>query len=561
MLAFVAQIAYAQQTSQWGDQGDGTFRNPVIAGDFSDPDPIRVGKDYYMVSSTFESVPGVTILHSKDLVNWQNLGGVFHDMENITPEFTWQRMNRFNAGVYAPTLRYHDGKFWVFVNFYTDGFFAATAENPEGPWTIWQLKDKNGKPLKTLKWTDPCPFWDDDGKAYLGSSRPPGKHWYSYLFQMSPDGRQLLDADVDHMNEDDIVYQYPNGGTLISPHYSSEGNKIYKRNGYYYLVHIEFLGENAGTHIYRSKNIYGTHPDGSPGSPGNPGEYVIKRMDRSAAELGGVYKQEIPGQGGFVDTDDGRWFWIAQLNRYNSDGRPPVLLPVTWIDDWPIVGVDVDEQGYGKMAWQLPKPIPSEEIYLPHGSDHFDEEELQPIWSWNHQPRDDKWSLTERAGFMRLYASKTANESADFFKISNTLNQRHMRSDTAVVTIKVDISNMADGQVAGLSHFNGGQDYSLLGVEMKQQTKRLLYRKNDSENIIGPLLTDVKEVYLRSISLFNNELRYEYSTDGVNFHSLGDVYIQSCANFQGDMVGIFTYNNLEQGYVDVDYFNYHIINQ
>ncbi|MDX1699047.1 MAG: family 43 glycosylhydrolase, partial [Melioribacteraceae bacterium] len=394
---------FAQQTGKWGDQGDGTFRNPIIAADFSDPDIVRVGNDYYMVSSTFESVPGVSVLHSTDLVNWEILGGVFDNLDKVDPAFSWKHMERYNLGVYAPTIRFHDGKFWVFVNFFTDGFFVATAKNAAGPWNIRQLEDKNGKPLRTVKWTDPCPFWDSDGRAYLGASRPPGNHWYSYLFQMTADGGQLLDADVDHMNIDDIVYEYPKGGTLTSPHFSSEGNKIYKRNGYYYLMHIEFIGENPGTYIYRSRHIYGTNPDGTPGEPGDVGEYEIRRTDLSGAELGGEYVQELPGQGGLFDTPDGRWFYIAQFNRFGSDGRTPCLLPVTWVDDWPIIG-DSIENGYGKMAWHLPKPIPSSNIILPHGSDDFSSGKLTPFWSWNHQPRDDLWSLSERRGYLRLYA-------------------------------------------------------------------------------------------------------------------------------------------------------------
>ncbi len=549
------------QTGYWGDQGDGTYRNPIIAADFSDPDPIRVGEDYYMVSSTFESSPGVSVLHSRDLVNWEILGGVFDNMDEISEEFTWKRMNRYNAGVYAPTLRYHDGKFWVFVNFFTDGFFAANATNPAGPWTVWQLKDKNGKPLKTVKWTDPCPFWDEDGKAYLGSSRPPGKYWYSYIFQMTPDGRQLLDADVDHMNLDEIIYEYPKGGTLISPHYSSEGNKIYKRNGYYYLVHIEFLGENAGTHIYRSRHLYGVKEDGTPGQPGNPGKYEIRRMDRPASETGGKYYQEIPGQGGFVDTPDGRWFWIAQHNRYNSDGRPPCLLPVTWIDDWPVIGVDIDEKGYGRMAWNLPKPIASDEIVLPHGSDEFNSPHLSSFWAWNHYPRNDKWSLTKRPGYLRLYASETADGSDNFFKVSNTLNQRHMRSDTAIVTIKVDISAMTVGQVAGLSHFNGGKNYSFLAVQMRDDDKHWLYRDNEVLMEGSAIPKEQNTIYIRSISLFDNTLSYFYSFDDVEYHSFGGVYMQSPAHFQGDMVGIFTYNLNKTGRVDIDWFKYYIRNQ
>lgn len=350
-----------------GGYGDGTFRNPVIASDFSDPDPVRVGDDYFMVTSTFETSPGVTVLHSKDLVNWTIAGSVFSNLTEVSPAFSFREMKRYNEGVYAPSIRYHDGMFYVYVNLFTDGMFVGRTSNPFGEWEVCPLLDKNGRPLLLSGWTDPCPLWDDDGKAYLTSSNPM-KNWYGYLFEMSSDGLRLLDADVEHMKIRDIVYQYPRGGTLYSPNHSTEGNKLYKRNGYYYIVHIEFLdgGNGAGTYIYRSRNIYGTKPDGSPGRPGDMGEYEMRRIDAYSVP----YRQELPGQGGFVDTPDGRWYWIAQFNRYGSDGRTPCLLPVSWVDDWPVIGTDV-EGGYGKMAWRLPKPITSLAIALPHGSDDF----------------------------------------------------------------------------------------------------------------------------------------------------------------------------------------------
>ena len=125
-------------TGKWGDQGNGTFRNPIIAADYSDPDPIRVGDDYYMAASTFEDSPGVHILHSKDLVNWTQIGGVFQDLVKVDSAFSWNRMKRYNEGVYAPSLRFHAGKFWIFVNFYTDGFWMATADNPK-PISVWGI--------------------------------------------------------------------------------------------------------------------------------------------------------------------------------------------------------------------------------------------------------------------------------------------------------------------------------------------------------------------------------------------------------------------------------------
>lgn len=557
---FYLNLGLAQQTGKWGDQGNGTFRNPIIAADYSDPDPIRVGDDYYMAASTFEDSPGVHILHSKDLVNWTQIGGVFQDLIKVDSAFSWNRMKRYNEGVYAPSLRFHAGKFWIFVNFYTDGFWMATADNPKGPWEIHIIKDKYGKELRTSGWTDPCPFWDEDGKAYLASSHP-GAKWYGYLFEMSPDGRYLLDADFEHMKIRNIVYQYPNGGTLISPYHSSEGNKIYKRNGYYYLIHIEFLeiGQGQGTYICRSKHIYGTKSDGSPGKPGDPGRYEIRRIDQHNSE----YIQSLPGQGGLVDTPNGDWFWIAQFNKYGSDGRTPCLLPVTWIEDWPVIGGE-PKDGFGKMVWECSKPIPSQQISLPQGSDEFNTGNLNARWAWNHQPHENKWSLSERPGYLRLYALKNNTNGKDcFFSIPNVIHQRHMRSDSSIVTVKMDISRMVIGQKAGLANFNGGISYSLLEIEVDEQGRRRMVYSGNGKKISGNYLPGKQQyLYMRSSAGFDDIQTYKYSLDGKNFISIGECYLLRMGNYRGNMIGVFTYNNIEEkGYIDIDWFNYQVKNK
>ena len=550
---------FGQQTGKWGDQGNGNYRNPIIAADYSDPDPIRVGNDYYMAVSTFEDSPGVHILHSKDLVNWSQIGGVFDNLVEVDSAFSWNQMKRYNKGVYAPSLRFHAGKFWIFVNFYTDGFWMGVADRPNGPWEVYPIKDKYGKELRTSGWTDPCPFWDEDGKAYLASSHP-GSKWYGYLFEMSSDGRYLLDADFEHMKVRDIVYQYPDGGTLISPYHSSEGNKIYKRNGYYYLIHIEFLenGQGKGTYVCRSKHIYGTKSDGTPGEPGNPGNYEMRRIDRHT--IG--YVQTLPGQGGLVDTPEGDWFWIAQFNKYGSDGRSPCLLPVTWIDDWPVIG-DNPEDGFGKMVWEYPKPIRSDQIYYPQGSDDFAQDELNARWAWNHQPHGGMWSLKERPGYLRLYASSIGDRNESFFSIPNIIHQRHMRSECSIVTVKIDISQMAIGQKAGLANFNGGVNYASLEVAMDEHGRRQIIWKSDGDIILGDYLPDTYSyLYIRSLARFDNRQNYQYSLDGENFIMIGNPYYVKSGNYRGNMIGFFTYNNVEEkGYIDIDWFDYEISNR
>lgn len=553
LYAFTSQ---AQETGKWGDQGNGTFRNPIIAGDYSDPDPIRVGEDYYMAASTFESYPGLTILHSKDLVNWEYSGSVFNNLADINTDFRWDRMDKYEDGIFAPSLRYHDGKFWVFVNFFGDGFFMATADHPSKAWSVHHIKDKNGRPLRTTNWTDPCPFWDDNGKAYLASSRV-GETWFGYLFEMTPDGKQLLDADLDHMNEEDITYNYPKGGTLFSPFQSTEGNKIYKRNGYYYLAHIEFLpdGQGCGTYFMRSKHIYGTKADGTAGKPGDVGKYEIYKIGEDGCE--GV-NQEFPGQGGLVNTPDGRWFWIGQFNRINTDKyRVPHLVPVTWINDWPVFGSNVKD-GKGEMLWEMDKPIEGHTITYPFTSDDFNTSELNSIWQWNHVPNNSKWSLTENVGSLRLYASK----SEAFYKAPNTILQRHFKSDSTFATIKLKINGITHGQKAGLAHFTGGENYAYLGVIKKGNKKYLVYENDGVTSEISQLSESQNTIYLKTKLDMDNITYWSYSLDGKDFKTIKNTYAIEAKGFRGDMVGIFTYNTeSNSGHIDLDWFKYEVNNK
>ncbi len=548
-----------KKTGRSGDQGDGTYRNPVLAFDYSDPCPIRVGQDYYMASSTFQMSPGVPILHSRDLVNWTTIGAVIPDLSALSPEFNWDRMDRYGAGVFAPTLRYHNGKFWVFVNCFSgEGFYVCTATNPAGPWEIRQIQDKNGKPLRTWAWSDPCPFWDDNGKAYLASSRP-GSKWFGYLFEMTPDGSRLLDADVDHMNAGEGPYAYPGGGTLFLPFYSTEGNKIFKRNGYYYLLHIEFLehGQGRGTYIFRSRHIYGTKPDGTPGKPGDPGTYEVFKFGPVNDHSDEFFARnlELPGQGGFVDTPDGRWFWMGQFNRFWSDGRLPQLLPVTWIDDWPVPGVDVQD-GHGRMCWQLEKPIAGHPTCWPQGSDDFKKPVLDPRWHWNHQPRADKWSLTERPGFLRLHAFRQL-EPGKFFKTGNVICQRHTRRDLTQVTVRIELAGMAEGQEAGLVHFGPGGTSASIAVFKSDAGLAMRFNKGDAPAQGPALARGASALWLRSAAGFDDQCVFSFSTDGETFAPLGEAYTLVGANYRGDIVGIYTFNNLaESGHIDVDWFDY-----
>ena len=328
-----------------GDQGDGTYENPILPGDFSDPDVIRVGDDYYLITSTFQYSPGMAVMHSKDLVNWSYIGHCIQDVTQIGPELNWDRMNRYNRGVYAGALRWHAGKFWVFFTTMDEGVFMTTATDAAGPWApLAKVWDSKG-------WDDPCPLWDDDGQAYLLLSKP-GNEWWTHLFKISADGKSLDPAS-------DVVVDKYNG---------SEGNKIYKFNGVYYVFHNQIDGPGNRTGVFmRSKTLQG------------PWE---KKLFLYGAGPG---NDREPNQGGLVQTRSDSWWFITQQGSGGHfDGRPSSLLPVRWVDGWPTV----DAPGKSVMVWRHEKPV---ESLLPavslQSSDEFSGPVLGPQWEWNYQPR------------------------------------------------------------------------------------------------------------------------------------------------------------------------------
>ncbi|MBC7784902.1 MAG: glycoside hydrolase 43 family protein, partial [Burkholderiales bacterium] len=253
----------------WGDQGDGTYVNPIFPSDYSDLDCIRVGDDYYAISSTFQFSPGVVILHSKDLVTWKTIGHAVTDLTPIAPELNWDQMNRYGRGVWAGAIRHHAGRFWIYFGTPDEGFFMTSAKDPAGPWeplhALWRVKG----------WDDPCPFWDDDGQGYFICSNFSGGYAI-HLFKLSADGKSL------EPGFDKTLYQSK----------GSEANKLYKINGLYYHYFSEVHSEGRVVMMRRSKSLDG------------PWEmkqlnHVNKRLDKE------------PNQGGIVQAPSGDWWFVS----------------------------------------------------------------------------------------------------------------------------------------------------------------------------------------------------------------------------------------------------------
>lgn len=494
---------------KWGDQGDGSYRNPVIPADYSDIDCIRVGGDYYAISSTMQFSPGMVVLHSTDLVNWSILGHVVSDLTQIGPELNWSRMNRYGRGVWAGSIRYHARKFWVYFGTPDEGYFMTTAINPAGPWQPLH------RVLEGAGWDDPCPFWDDDGQGYLvGTSFRDS--YKTHLWKLTPDGRGLV-------QESDRVIHQSKGG---------EANKLYKFDGLYYHLFSEVHAEGRVVMMERSKNIFGPYTE----------VRQLNYADRPAME---------PNQGGLVQTESGAWYWFTHHGTGDWEGRCASLVPVKWIDGWPIIG-DPDDKGIGHFVWSGKKPVEGAQGRELQTSDEFSGTRLAPQWEWNHQPRAEKWSLRERSGWLRLHGFRLL-QPGDLRKAGNTLTQRSFRTTSNEVVVKFDLRGMADGQRAGLCHFS--KDVSALGVFQSGAIRTIQY-EHSGKITSGPEVKGT-DLWVRSRWGLDGRSQYSFSLDSRSFAEFGEPYQLSWGNYRGDRIGLYSYNEREEaGYVDIDYFHY-----
>jgi len=515
LLTASTLIAQNAKVLSWGDQGDGTYKNPILNGDYSDPDVIRVGSDYYLITSTFHLSPGITVLHSKDLVNWTIIGHAINDLAEFDSAYSADQMGEYSHGVWAPAIRYHDGKFWVYVFDPVFGLFMTTATNPAGPWEpVHQV-------FKGRNYDDCCPFWDDDGQMYLTGARfpdwQPGVRMYDiYLWKLSSDGKSFVDD-----------------GTIIHKGESSEATKVYKINGWYYIFYCENSGDiHRSQMAMRSKNIYGP--------------YEYKRL---CQERGTPYNA---AQGGLVQTEKGDWYFLHHFDdSTNPLGRTLALNPVTWINEWPIIG-RVEADGVGSAVFEGKKPVAGFPIARPQTNDEFNSDQLEKMWEWNHSPRNDKWSLTERKGYLRLYASKAAN-SGGFFQASNTLLQRVMGSEYGNIVTCMDVKGMTDGQINGLCIV--ANNLGLLKVVQKNNERFIQTTIGGKTTNFEPIRSN--KVWLKAVSE-NNVYQFYFSPDGKHFNPVGEKFeVKDWCNWRGVEIGLFCWNNeTPTGYGDVDWFRY-----
>jgi len=475
------------------DQGDGTFCNPILYADYSDPDVIRVGEDYYLTASSFNCTPGLPILHSEDLVNWTIVN---HAVKNLPhPRY---REVQHGQGVWAPAIRHQAGQYWIFFPTPDEGIYVTTAIDPRAAWSAPRLLIA-GKGL-----IDPCPLWDDDGRAYLihayAGSRA-GIRNKLHVRPMTPDGTRLIGAGV-------IVSEIPQHLPAF------EGPKFYKRNGWYYIF-APAGGVTTGWQVVlRSRNIYG------------PYEQRVVLAQRGTPING-------PHQGALVDTASGEW-WFVHFQDAEVYGRVVHLQPVHWEEDWPLVGVEQDPHGVGRPVSSCRKPDAGNGagISIPQTADEFDGPRLGLQWQW-HANHDETWySLSKRPGYLRLYPQTVDKD--DFSRLGNLLLQKFPAREFSAET-ELEFPSGYKRLRAGLIVM--GDEYCALDVQRDAAGHQCrLLTKGES---LAECTCEASAVRLRVTVGQGGVCRFGFVREDGSLYILGPAFQARAGRWIGAKVGIY----------------------
>lgn len=529
LLLASAAISQSKNTVWKSDNGDGTYTNPIIYADYSDPDVIRVGDDYYMVSSSFGHIPGLPVLHSKDLVNWTLIS---HAIQNYPfPEFA---KPQHGCAVWAPSIRYHNEEFYIYYGDPDRGVFMTKAKNPAGPW------EPLTHAIEVTGWIDCCPFWDEDGTAYI-----------AHAFANSRSGIKSVLA-INKMNaEGTEVY----GNSMLvfngqKDYPTMEGPKMYKRNGYYYIFAPAGGVKPGWQTILRSKNIYGPYED-----------KIV--LEQGSTNING------PHQGAWVTTQTGEDWFLHFQDRY-AYGRIVHLQPMKWENDWPVMGVDYDGNGVGEPVSEYTKPNVGGfyPVQIPQTSDEFEETTLGLQWQWQSNFKDSWYSLTETSGSLKLFTETYSKGDKNLWDISRILLQK-MPATEFSTTAKLRLNANETGEKVGLIVF--GRDYSYLSIEKKENAYLLSHvicadaNNGSEEKSLEEVNVSENEIVLRVEIKPENTLdiipvvvcNFSYSEDGENFHSIGKAFIAREGQWVGAKVGLFSIapENAEvTGNAEIDWF-------
>ena len=535
----------AQWKSWTADNGNGTFTNPLFYDEFSDPDILRVGDDYYLAGTTMHTVPGLVILHSKDLVNWENISYCFDRFDFPDDAFSLKNHQEiYGQGVWAPAIRYANGQFYVFTNINGKGLQCYTSKDIRGPWKHHNMQGRI---------YDLSVLFDDDGKIYA-------IHGYGEVKCTE------LKADMSGPIEETERTIIPEGNAV------GEGHHMYKINGMYYLISTDYM-PNGRTLCSRSKSIWGPYetititadetfgyhaasltqvPQGVKYRIGEDGtKFGIPEVDKDATACTNIH------QGGIVEDQNGQW-WALLMMDFHSIGRTVTLAPITWKDGWPMLGLE-GNLGRAPRTWikpavssQTSQTRPTSSPRAPYErSESFDNKVLGRIWQWNHNPDDSKWSLKNG----RLHLQSMPAEQLMWAR--NTLTQRVI-GPTSVATVELYTKGMKDGDVAGLGNINVPCSWIGIVKEGKQTILRC-FEQATNDTIDTPFTSLTSKIYLRMVGDYDHDrAHYEYSLDGKEFKQLGREMPLSyqLISFQGSRHALFAFNHKgrDGGYAEFDNF-------
>lgn len=528
--------AMAQYRSEvWvSDEGNGMYRNPVLHADYSDPDVCAVGEDYFLTASSFNCTPGLPILHSKDLVNWKIVNYALKKVEPVE----YYNEARHGKGVWAPSIRFHEGVFYIYWGDPDFGIFMVKTRDPYGEWDAPVLV-KAGKGM-----IDPCPLWDDDGRVYLAHAWAGSRAKFNSVLtvcELNKEGTAVISDPV-------LVFDGNDG-----VNHTIEGAKFYKRNGFYYLFAPAGGVVSGWQLVMRSKDVYG------------PYEARIV-MTQGKTDING------PHQGGWVDTPAGE-SWFLHFQDKGAYGRVLHLNPMKWVNDWPVIGVDKDGDGCGDPVsrYRKPKTGKTYPIETPVESDEFDTRKLGLQWEW-HANYQDVFGFTTNMGYVRIYGHELSPHFKNFWEVPNLLMQK-FPAEEFTATAKLKVSAKDDGQLSGLIIM--GWDYSWIGVEKQGEKfllKQAVCKDAEQDNLeqvstlavlepsrkfeAGLFPNYEREIYIRVHVGKGAYCRFSYSLDGKKFTEAGTLFKARQGKWIGAKVGMFsvTPHGKERGWLDVDWF-------
>lgn len=509
LVFFVVELFSQNPVSKtWiSDLGNRKYKNPVLYADYSDPDVCRVGNDYYLTASSFNCVPGLPILHSNDLVNWELLN---YAIQKLNPEDFFSAPQHGN-GVWAPSIRFHNGEFYIFYGDPDFGIYMTKTENPLGKWS----EPKLVKPGKGI--IDPCPLWDEDGKVYLVHAFAGSRAGIKSILAVS----QLDSAAENTISEDKIIYD----GHNIDP--TIEGPKLYKRNGFYYIFAPAGGVPTGWQLVLKSKNIYGPY-------------------ERKVALAQGNTEINGPHQGAWVNTVTGE-DWFIHFQDKDAFGRVVLLEPMKWNkDEFPTIGINPDKNGCGQPVSEYKKPNVGKTYFVqtPAESDEFNSSEFGLQWQWEANPQS-WWYFTDVTnGTLDLYSVPIPDNFKNLWNVPNLLLQKFPSNNfTTTVKLKFIPSENILGEKTGLVIM--GLDYASLTLEKTEkgfvlsQNVCLKADKGTNETANESVEINRNELFLRVKVNPDAKCTFSYSLDGKKFIDLGDAFTAQPAKWMGAKVGVF----------------------